>query len=66
MDLVKYFDSENLIDTLNELYRGKVQGKLYSLLYEMNRDVTLRVTSKTSGAKAHASEVGLVFKISEV
>ena len=31
LDLVKYFDSENLADALNELYRGNVKGKMYRL-----------------------------------
>ena len=43
LDLVKYFDSESLIDTLNELYKGKVKGKLYKLMYEMNRNNRIKV-----------------------
>ena len=36
-DLSKYFDRESLVDGLNELYRNNVRGKVYKLLYEMNK-----------------------------
>ena len=42
-DISKYFDSENLLDVLNELHRTGVQGKLYRLLYLMNRNVRIQV-----------------------
>ena len=31
-DIKKYFDSESLIDVMNELHRNKVRGKVYRLL----------------------------------
>ena len=37
-DVSKYFDSEHLLDVMNELHRNKIQGKLYRLLYLMNSD----------------------------
>ena len=43
LDLVKFFDSESLLDTLNELYKGNVKGDLYRLLYEMNKDTRIKV-----------------------
>ena len=36
-DLKTYFDSENLKDAMNTLYRNGVKGKLYKLIYELNR-----------------------------
>ena len=42
-DISKYFDSESLVDVLNELHRSGVQGKLYRLLYLMNRNVRIQV-----------------------
>ena len=42
-DLSKYFDRESLVDGLNELYRNNVRGKVYKLLYEMNKDTRISV-----------------------
>ena len=41
IDLVKYFDKECLIDALNELYKANVKGKVYKLVYEMNKELEL-------------------------
>ena len=42
-DLSKFFDRESLTDCMNELYKSKVQGKLYRLLYTMNRNTRICV-----------------------
>ena len=42
-DVKKFFDSESLIDVMNELYRNKVRGKLYRLIYTMNKNTHIRV-----------------------
>ena len=42
-DISKYFDRESLSDGLNELYKNQVRGKLYKLLYEMNKDTRIKV-----------------------
>ena len=42
-DLSKNFDRESLTDCMNELYKSKVQGKLYRLLYAMNRNTRICV-----------------------
>ena len=42
-DISKYFDRESLVDGLNELYKNNVRGKLYKLLYMMNKDTRISV-----------------------
>ena len=42
-DVSKFFDHEALSDCMNELHRSKVQGKLYRLLYEMNKNTKICV-----------------------
>ena len=37
-DLHKFFDSEDIFDCLNELYKSKVHGKLYRLIFAMNKN----------------------------
>ena len=42
-DISKFFDRESLADGLNELYKNEVRGKLYKLLYEINKDTRIKV-----------------------
>ena len=42
-DISKFFDRENLKDGLNALYNCGVKGKLYRLIYELNRKTQLKV-----------------------
>ena len=42
-DLSKNFDRENLMDCMNELYKSGVKGKLYRLLYNMNKNTRICV-----------------------
>jgi hypothetical protein len=42
-DLSKFFDRESLSDCLNELYKSNVHGKLYRLLYTMNKNTRISV-----------------------
>ena len=55
-DISKYFDRESLPDALNELYRSNVQGKLYKLIHEMNKDT--RITVRTPVGDSEAREIG--------
>ena len=55
-DLSKYFDRESLTDGLNELYRSDVRGKLYKLIYELNKDT--RITVRTPVGDTDSREVG--------
>ena len=55
-DLAKFFDREALLDVQNELYKCQVKGKLYKLIYELNRDT--RVTVRTAVGDSDPEEVG--------
>ena len=55
-DLSKYFDRESLADGLNELYKNQVKGKVYRLLYEMNKDT--RISVRTSVGITEQRETG--------
>ena len=55
-DISKYFDRESLVDGLNELYKNNVKGKLYKLLYEMNKDT--RIVVRTPVGDTEQREVG--------
>ena len=55
-DLSKYFDRESLRDALNELYRNGVKGKLYKLIYELNKDT--RISVGTPVGDTESREIG--------
>ena len=42
-DLKKYFDSEVLIDAMDNLYKSDIKGKLYRLIYELNRNNLIQI-----------------------
>ena len=42
-DMSKFFDRESLKDCMNELYKNEIRGKLYRLIYEMNKETHIRV-----------------------
>ena len=47
-DLKKFFDSENLRDAMNSLFNRDVKGKLYRLIYELNKDNEIRLLKPDS------------------
>ena len=55
-DIQKYFDSENLKDAMNSLHCCGVDGKLYNLIYELNK--SNRIQIKTSVGVSERFEVG--------
>ena len=55
-DLSKFFDRESLVDGLNELHRSNVRGKLYKLIYEMNKDT--RISVRTPVGDTDMRDVG--------
>ena len=50
-DLSKFFDRENLMDCMNELYKSGIKGKLYRLLYNMNKNTRICVQTPVSYCK---------------
>ena len=52
----KFFDSESLIDCMQELYRNNVRGKLYRLIYHMNKNTKICV--QTPVGMSEEAEVG--------
>ena len=55
-DISKYFDKENLKDCMGELYTKGVKGKLYRIIYQLNKETEVRV--KTSVGVSESTEVG--------
>ena len=50
-DIRKYFDSEYLLDVMNELHKNEVRGKLYRLLYLMNSDTRIQIQTPVGPTK---------------
>ena len=42
-DIAKYFDSESLRDAMNALYEYGIKGKLYRLIFELNKNNTIKI-----------------------
>ena len=55
-DLSKYFDRENLRDCMNELYKADVKGKIYRLIFKLNKDTVVCV--ETLVGTTEYTEVG--------
>ena len=59
LDLVKYFDSEWHIDNLDELHKGKVKGKLYRLVYEINKETNVKVRTPVGNSDVRDTKENL-------
>ena len=55
-DLKAFFDSENLIDCMSELYKKKIKGKLYRLIFRMNQNI--RISVKTAVGETEEKDTG--------
>ena len=42
-DVSKFFDRESLTDCMNEVYKNEIKGKIYRLLYQMNKNTRISV-----------------------
>ena len=42
-DLKKYFDSEVLVDAMDNLYKSDVKGKVYRLIYHLNKNNLIKI-----------------------
>ena len=58
-DISKYFDRESLIDVLGEAYKCDVRGKLYRLLYELNKDTLIKVRTPVGDTDEKETGAGL-------
>ena len=56
LDLSKYYDKESLIDAMDELYKVDIKGKLYKLIFEMNKDTRIKV--RTPVGESESRETG--------
>ena len=54
IDLRKYFDSESAYDCWSEIYANQVKGKIYRLLFELNKKARIKV--KTPVGVSDSSE----------
>ena len=59
MELNKYFDKESLIDLQNELYKVKIRGRLYKLIYELNKDRRISVRNAVGESEKRSTNEGL-------
>ena len=57
-DLKKFFDSESLIDVMNELYKSNVKGKVYRLIFKLNENI--KVTVKTPVGDSESKDAGML------
>ena len=55
-DIKKYFDSESLRDAMNSMYHCGIKGKLYRLLYELNKENKIKI--RTSVGMTDCVETG--------
>ena len=55
-DISRYFDAECLTDVMNELHKNEIKGKLYRLIYMMNKNTRIRV--QTPVGLTHAVDTG--------
>ena len=53
-DISRYFDSESIFDSQSELYKSKIRGKLYRLIYKLNEDINVSVSTPV-GMSEHQS-----------
>ena len=45
-DISKFFDIESLRDGMNSIYNCGIQGKLYRLIYNLNKDTKIKLKKK--------------------
>ena len=57
-DIRAFFDSENIYNVFRELYTSQVKGKLYRLLFQMNKNT--RIIIKTPVGDSEARDTGPV------
>ena len=58
-DIRKMFDKENTEDIMNELYKCKIQGKIYRFLYHMNEDRRIVIETPVGKTKEGKTKAGI-------
>ena len=51
-DIKKYFDSESVFDCCTELYKSKVHGKIYRLLFNLNTSARIKVITSVGESQS--------------
>ena len=64
-DITKFFDKESLRDGLRELYKSNMKGKLYRLLYLLNKDTRICVRTPVGDTEKVETREGLAQGSSE-
>ena len=58
-DVSKFVDRESLVDCMNELYKCNIKGKLYRLLFQMNKNTKISVQTPVGGTEESDTEEGV-------
>ena len=58
-DLKSFFDSENLIDVMAELYKKNIKGKVYRLIYKLNENIRIKVKTPVGETESRDTESGV-------
>ena len=58
-DISKFFDREHLRDALDAIYNRGVDGKLYRLLYMLNKDTVVKVRTAVGDSEEEGTGEGL-------
>ena len=58
-DLKSFFDTENLLDVMAELYKKNVKGKIYRLLYKLNENIRITVKTPVGETESADTESGV-------
>ena len=58
-DIRKFFDRESLREVMNEVYKIGIRGKIYSLIYEMNRNTIIAVKTPVGVPEEYVINEGI-------
>ena len=58
-DVSKFFDREALTDCMNELFKNEIKGKLYRLLFQMNKNTRISVQTPVGPTEDRDTGEGL-------
>ena len=58
-DFKTFFDSESAIDVMSEVYKCNIKGKLYRLIYKMNQDTLIKVSTPLGATRETSRGEGI-------